>query len=279
MTKICVTGASGFVGTALCSALHARGFAVRGAVRSLHSFFSASGVEPVAVGNLDAATDWSSALAGVNCVIHCAARAHVMHETEADALAAYLSVNVDATRRLAEQAAGAGVRRFVYISSIKVNGETTDGLSHPFGDRDEVGELNAPPPEDPYSVSKWEAEQLLRVVSQEYWFRNSGSTTAAHLWSRCQGQSSALDEAGAIGYAVILGAVRNKRSLLIDNLVDLLIRCVDHPAAAGQTLLVSDGEDISTPDLLSHMAIALAMIPELAKRASAITTLHGQSLW
>ena len=87
MAKTLVTGASGFVGAALCSDLHARGFAVRGAVRSLHSFFPASGVEPVAVGNLDAATDWSSALAGVGCVIHCAARAHVMHETEADALA------------------------------------------------------------------------------------------------------------------------------------------------------------------------------------------------
>ena len=97
---ILVTGASGFVGAALCGALHARGFAVRGAVRSLHSSFPASGVQPVAVGNLDFATDWSSALAGVDCVIHCAARAHVMHETEADALAAYRSVNADGSRRL-----------------------------------------------------------------------------------------------------------------------------------------------------------------------------------
>ena len=147
---VAVTGASGFVGAALCGELHARGFAVRGTVRSLHSSFSASGVEPVEVANLDAATDWSSALVGVDCVIHCAARAHVMHETEADALAAYRSVNVDGSRRLAEQAAATGVRRLVYLSSIKVNGEQT-ALGAPLLFSD------APAPEDPYGVSKWEA--------------------------------------------------------------------------------------------------------------------------
>jgi len=114
--RVCVTGASGFVGAELCSELHTRGFAVRGAIRLLHSSHLASGVEFVAVGNLDAATDWSSALAGVDCVIHCAARAHVMHETEADALAAYRSVNVDGSRRLAEQAVASGVRRLVYLT-------------------------------------------------------------------------------------------------------------------------------------------------------------------
>ena len=103
--QILVTGASGFVGAALCRDLLARGLDVRGAVRSMHPSFSVSGIESVVVGNLDAATDWSSALPGVDCVIHCAARAHVMQETEVDALAAYRSVNVDGSQRLAEQAA------------------------------------------------------------------------------------------------------------------------------------------------------------------------------
>ena len=127
MNTVCVTGASGFVGTALCRELGARGFAVRAAVRSSHSAALASGIEPVAVGNLYAATDWSSALAGVDCVIHCAARAHVMHETEADALAVYRSANVDGSRRLAEQAVASGVRRLVYLSSIGVLGIQTNG--------------------------------------------------------------------------------------------------------------------------------------------------------
>ena len=110
MRNLLVTGANGFIGQSLCHALVESKHSVRGAVRSLHSSSLASGVEPVAVGNLDAATDWSSALAGVDCVIHCAARAHVMLETEADALAAYRSVNVDGSRRLAEQAVASGVR-------------------------------------------------------------------------------------------------------------------------------------------------------------------------
>ena len=156
--NVLVTGASGFVGAAICSGLHTSGFAVRGAIRSLHSSHLASNIEPVAVCNLDAATDWSWALAGVDCVIHCAARAHVMHETEADALAAYRSVNVDGSWHLAEQAAAAGVRRLVYLSSIGVLGIYTNGRG-PFFVSD------APKPVEDYAVSKWEAEQALWAVA------------------------------------------------------------------------------------------------------------------
>jgi len=271
---IAVTGAAGFVGAALCGELYSRGFAVRSVVRSLHSAEPASGVEQIAVSNLDAATDWSSALGGVDCVIHCAARAHVMHETEADALAAYRSVNVDGSRRLAEQAAAAGVRRLVYLSSIKVNGESTDGLPRPFGARND--EVN---PEDPYGVSKWEAEQALWAVAASTCLEVVVVRPPLVYGPSVKGNLARLLKLVRLGVPLPFGAVQNQRSLIgLDNLVDLLIRCVDHPAAAGQTLLVSDGEDISTPDLLRYMANALGRSASLLPVSVALLRLGGRAL-
>jgi len=271
---IAVTGAAGFVGAALCGELYSRGFAVRSVVRSLHSAEPASGVEQIAVSNLDAATDWSSALRGVDCVIHCAARAHVMHETEADALAAYRSVNVDGSRRLAEQAAAAGVRRLVYLSSIKVNGESTDGLPRPFGARND--EVN---PEDSYGVSKWEAEQALWAVAASTCLEVVVVRPPLVYGPNVKGNLARLLKLVRLGVPLPFGAVHNQRSLIgLDNLVDLLIRCVDHPAAAGQTLLVSDGEDISTPDLLRYMANALGRSARLLPMSVALLRLVGRAL-
>ena len=271
---IAVTGAAGFVGAALCGELYSRGFAVRSVVRSLHSAEPASGVEQIAVSNLDAATDWSSALGDVDCVIHCAARAHVMHETEADALAAYRSVNVDGSRRLAEQAAAAGVRRLVYLSSIKVNGESTDGLPRPFGARND--EVN---PEDPYGVSKWEAEQALWAVAASTCLEVVVVRPPLVYGPSVKGNLARLLKLVRLGVPLPFGAVQNQRSLIgLDNLVDLLIRCVDHPAAAGQTLLVSDGEDISTPDLLRYMANALGRSARLLPVSVALLRLVGHAL-
>jgi nucleoside-diphosphate-sugar epimerase len=249
-----------------------RGFAVRGAVRSLHSSFSVSGIEPVAVGNLDAATDWSSALAGVDCVIHCAARAHIMHETEADAFAAYRSVNVDGSRRLAEQAAAAAVRRLVYLSSIKVNGERT-ALGAPFLFSD------ASAPEDTYSVSKWEAEQALWAVAASTGLEVVVVRAPLVYGLGAKGNLARLLKLVRCGVPLPLGAAPNQRSLIgLDNLVDLLIRCVDHPAAAGQTFLVSDGEDLSTPDLLRHMAAAMGRSARLFPVPVSLLRLAGSAL-
>ena len=272
MKTVCVTGASGFVGDALCGEFHARGFGVRGAVRSLHSSISASGVQPVSVGNLDAATDWSSALAGVECVIHCAARAHVMHETEADALAAYRSVNVEGSRRLAEQAVASGVRRLVYLSSVKVNGEQT-AFGAPFLFSD------APAPEDPYGVSKWEAEQALWAVAANTGLEVVVVRPPLVYGPGAKGNLARLLKLVRSGVPLPLGAVQNQRSLIgLDNLVDLLIRCVYHPAAAGQTLLVSDGEDVSTPDLLRHMAAGLGRSARLLPVPVPLLRLAGRAL-
>lgn len=276
--RILITGSSGFVGRALCAELVERGVTVRGAVRSLNSVGDDSRVEFVAVGEIGAETDWSwgvdSRFCGnddeksgndvVDCVIHCAARAHVMHETESDALAAYRAVNVDGSRRLAEQAAAAGVRRLVYLSSIKVNGESTDGLPRPFGARNDEGEMDAPAPEDPYGLSKCEAEQALWEVAAKTGLEIVVVRPPLVYGPGVKGNFLRLLRWVARGVPLPLDAVYNQRSMVgLDNLVDLLIRCINHPAAAGQTFLVSDGQDLSTPELIRHLARAMNKSPRL----------------
>jgi len=235
---------------------------------------SADGLDVVAVGEVGAQTDWSAALQGVDCVIHCAARAHVMHETETEALAAYRAVNVAGTQRLAEQAATLGVRRLVYLSSIKVNGESTDGLPRPFGARDD--EVS---PEDPYGVSKWEAEQALWAVAANTGLEVVVVRPPLVYGPGVKGNLARLLKLVRFGVPLPFDSVHNQRSLIgLDNLVDLLIRCVDHPAAAGQTLLVSDGEDIATPDLLRHMANALGRSARLLPVPVPLLRLAGRAL-
>jgi nucleoside-diphosphate-sugar epimerase len=246
--KFCVTGASGFVGQALCSALQAAGNAVRAGVRSSNSLPATAGLEVAAVGEIGAQTDWSAALADVDCVIHCAARAHVMHETVTDALAAYRAVNVAGTQRLAEQASALGVRRLVFLSSIGVLGIHTNGRG-PFFVSD------APKPVEDYAISKWEAEQALMAVSAQTGLEVVVVRPPLVVGPGAKGNLLRLASLVARGLPLPLGAVHNQRSLVgLSNLVDVLRLCAVHPAAAGQTLLVSDGQDLSTPQLIRLMA-------------------------
>ena len=247
--RVLVTGTSGFVGRALCSTLLTKGYKVRAAVRSVNSIPPADGLDVVAVGDVGAQTDWSVPLSRVDCVIHCAARSHVMHETEADALLAYRAVNMAGTQRLAEQAAELGVRRLVFLSSIKVNGQQTV-IGSPFLFSD------TPVPEDPYGLSKWEAEQgLWAVLTQKTSLEVVVVRSPLVYGPRVKGNLLRLLGWVAHGMPLPLRAVRNQRSLIgLSNLVDLLLRCVEHPAAAGQTFLVSDGHDLSTPQLIQLMA-------------------------
>src|SRR5690554_957115 len=253
--RVLITGATGFVGSRLLDRLLADGYSVTGAAR-----WSAGNLDvPVfLMGELSGGQDWAAALAGQDVVVHCAARVHVMAETAADPLAAFREVNVNATLNLARQAAAAGVRRFIFLSSIKVNGELTEP-GRPFTSHD------SPSPADPYAVSKAEAEAgLLQVAKQTgmalvivrpvlvYGPGVKGNFQRMMLWVER-------------GRLLPLGAVDNRRSLVaLDNLVDLIATCVDHPAAAGQIFLVSDGKDLSTPEMLRHMGQALGRPVRLA---------------
>jgi len=274
---ILVTGASGFVGSALCATLVQRSIAVRGAVRSLDRVVGREieGVEWVAVGDIDTMTDWRMALQGVDCVIHCAARAHVMGDSSLSSLPLYRSLNVAGSQRLAEQAAEAGVRRLIYVSSIKVNGERTlrnrrknarytngDGL--PDHSSTKFTASDTPAPVDAYGISKWEAEQAIHAVAEQTGLEWVVVRPPLVYGPGVKGNLARLLTLIERGVPLPLATVDNRRSLVgLDNLIDLLIHCIDHPAAAGERLLVADGEDLSTADLLRKLATAMNRHPSL----------------
>ncbi len=249
--KVLVTGAAGFVGLALVVRLVDTGrFSVTAAVRRGPCELLAR-VEQIVTGDLTPNMDWEKMLPGVDAVVHLAARVHVMQDEAADSLAEFRKVNVDGTMNLARHAAAASVRRFVFISSIKVNGESTS-LERAFTADD------VPAPQDPYGISKHEAEQRLRQLAAE-----SGMEVVIIRPSLVYGPGVRANFQNMMrwlkrGVPLPLGAIHNKRSLVaLDNLVDLIIICLDHPIAANQTFLVADGEDLSTTELLRRMGVAL----------------------
>lgn len=196
---------------------------------------------------IDGGTDWRDALQGASVVIHLAARVHVMHESAADPLAEFRKVNVEGAEHLARSAAAAGVKRLVYVSSIKVNGEETIGGQI-------YSEASAPSPKDPYGVSKWEAEQALQRVAAETGLEVVIIRPPLVYGIGVKGNLAQMLSAVSRRIPLPFAAVRNQRSLIyVGNLVDALISCSIHPAAAGKTYLVCDGEDISTPELLNSL--------------------------
>lgn len=200
------------------------------------------------VEDISAATDWSGAFAGVAVVVHLAARVHVMWDVVEDPLTAFREVNVAGTRRLAEQAVALGARRMVFVSSVKVNGENTPpGAVFSWND--------IPAPQDPYGLSKWEAEQAMWKVAKRTGLEVVVVRPPLVYGPGVKGNFARLLQGVRRGVPLPFGLVENRRSLVgLDNLVDLLIRCVGHPQAAGQTFLVSDGKDLSTPELIRSMA-------------------------
>lgn len=256
MSGILLTGATGFVGCAVLTRASRDERDVRIAVRNQSSVRSGD-TESVVVGDLDVNTDWSVALHERDVVIHSAARVHVMDDQSADPLAEFRKVNVDGTLHLARQAAAAGVKRFIFISSIKVNGEGT-ALDQPYT------ALDRPAPQDPYGVSKMEAEQGLREIAQQTGMEVVIIRPVLVYGPGVKANFRSMMNWLNKGVPLPLGTIHNKRSLVsLDNLVDLIVTCIDHPAAANQTFLVSDGDDLSTTEMLRRMGEALGKRPRL----------------
>lgn len=250
--KILVTGANGFIGRELCNALIEKGYIVRGTVRSKESAESLpDNVEPVIIGPIGPDTYWSDALKEIDVIIHLAARVHVMNETAPDPLAAFRQVNTQGTEHLARTASSVGVQRLVYISSVKVNG---DGRIEPYAVQDE------PDPQDPYAVSKYEAEQALHRIAGETGMEIVVIRPPLVYGHGVGGNFLRLLEAVHRGIPLPFASINNLRSFIyLGNLVDSIITCINHSKASGQTYLVSDGEDVSTPELIKRLAKALGV--------------------
>lgn len=246
---VLITGANGFIGRELCSQLSRQGWQVRAAVRAGRAMPSA--FDTVTVDSIDEKTDWSQALENIDAVIHLAGRAHVVKDCATDPLADFRRINVEGTRNLARKAANAGVRRFVFISSIKVNGENTP-LGRPYTAADQ------PAPADPYGISKYEAEEALRRLASESEMEVVIIRPPLVYGPGVQGNFLTMMRWLDKGIPLPLGLVSNKRTLVaLDNLVDLIITCIKHPAAANQTFLAGDSEDLSTTELLKRLGGAL----------------------
>lgn len=247
MTRVLITGAGGFVGQQLCPALEKAGFDVVSVFRAGQRG-SEKGARKALYGIvIDAATDWRDELTDVDVVVHLAAKVHVMNDDESDGLATYRAVNVEGTRNLAVQAAQCGVKRFVFLSSIKVNGERTS--ERPF-----VAD-QPPAPEDFYATSKLEAEISLRKVEEETGMQVVIIRPPLVYGPGVKGNLAALSRMIEKGIPMPLGSLSNRRDLVsVFNLCDLIRVCCLHPEAAGNTFLVSDGESISTTDLIQLMS-------------------------
>ena len=224
--------------------------------------------------SLDDVEAMKVALNGYSAIVHTAARAHVMHESGSEPLAEYRRVNTDITLSLAKAAVSAGVRRFIFISSIKVHGEGSV-LDFPYRTSD------VPMPIDPYGISKLEAEQGLMKLAVETGLEVVIIRPPLIYGPGVKGNFASLIKLMRKGLPLPLGAIHNKRSLVgIDNLVDLIIRCIDHPAAANQVFLAGDGEDLSTTELLRGVAEAMGrparLIPVPAGLLNLGATLLGK---
>jgi nucleoside-diphosphate-sugar epimerase len=249
--KVLVTGALGFVGSALCNHLVSRDFDVVATVRNL-SDASVPSVEYRIVTEMSSTTGWSDALAGVQTVIHCAARVHVMRDHAQDPLTEFRRVNTLGPEILARAAAHCGVKRLVFLSSIKVNGESAPPDA-PFD------QTSPTKPQDPYAISKWEAEQALTRVAAETGLEVVVLRCPLVYGPGVKGNFLRLLQVVDRGIPLPFALAKNRRSLIyLDNLTSAIATCLTHPAAAaGKTYLVSDGEDVSTAELIACIAQAL----------------------
>lgn len=263
-----VTGANGFVGMPLCATMNNCGHMVLAAVRSNADTFCNG--KFALVGEIDCSTNWIDALCNVDVVVHLAARVHVMRDHVANPLEEFRKVNVAGTEHLARSAVVNGVKRFVYVSSVKVNSEET---SSDFA----LTETSSTDPQDPYGISKCEAEQVLHRIASETGLEVVIVRPPLVYGPGVKGNFAQMLKVLAKGIPLPLASVHNQRSLVyVENLVDALVVCATHPAAAGQTYLVSDGEDISTPDLLRQLGAVMGHPARLLPCPPALLKLAGR---
>jgi nucleoside-diphosphate-sugar epimerase len=272
-SHLLVTGANGFVGKVLCKELLKHNYSVRAAIRRGVIFDDCS--DTVTIPVIGADTDWNAALADVDVVIHLAARVHIMNDSVSNPLAEFRKTNVDATLILAKQAVTAGVKRFIFISSVKVNGEFTN-IGEPFKETD------LPMPNDFYGLSKYEAEQGLLALAKE-----TGLEVVIIRPPLIYGPGVKANFASMLrvlkkGLPLPLGAIHNKRSFVyIGNLVSLLLLCINHPRAVNQIFFVSDGQDLSTTELLKICANAFNikawLIPVPSRLIAVVASVLGKS--
>lgn len=285
--KVLITGANGFIGRALCVRMLDEGWNVRGTVRHLKKLNSfPAGVNAIQVESIGPDTDWSKALLDVNCVVHLAANVHIMKKTPFDSLTTIHKVNVKGSEHLAREAASANVKRFVYMSSVKVNGEGTEAG----GQKSEVryrkaqlkmafSENDNPEPRDAYGISKWEAEQVLQEIAEETGMEIVILRSPLVYGPNVKANFLRLLKVVDYGIPLPLASIKNRRSFIyLENLIDAVVTCIIDSKASGQTYFVSDGEDVSTPELVRRISSALGkptrlfpFPPILLKMAGIIT--------
>ncbi len=251
MKRAIITGATGFIGAALCKKLTISGWSVLGFIQTNENITPGHNIELISGFKLETSNMPKNSFINTQCLIHTAARVHVMQDSTVDLLHEFRKVNVEGTLRLAKQAAAAGVKRFILLSSVKVHGESSQ-IGQPFRESDQVV------PESPYALSKYEAELKLMEIAK---------TTSMELviirpplvyGAGAKGNFRILLNWIQKGIPLPLGAINNRRSFVgIDNLVDFIITCLEHPKAANQIFFVSDGEDLSTTELLKRAAMAM----------------------
>jgi len=244
--KILITGQNGFIGKALFNLLQQQGHKVQGTVRSEQK----TDKDIVAVGDISSTTNWTEALKDIESVIHLANRAHVLNDKSKDLLTVFRQVNVDGTIQLAKQAVESGVKRFIFVSSIKVNGEFTDQKPFNVNDR--------PDPQDPYAISKLEAENALRKISKKSSMEVIIIRPPLVYGQGVKGNFQRLTRLVELGVPLPFASINNKRSLIsLDNLIQILAKSISYPALANQILLVADEQDLSTPELIRKIATSI----------------------
>jgi len=270
VSKIFVTGASGFIGQSICKHLINSKYTVCGGVRDKTSIPNTSMIKYLNVGDIALQKNWKNILAGYDCVIHCAGRAHVINEIKINSLETYRLINLKSTAELAKQCSIAGVKRMIFLSSIGVLGSNTNNRK-PFLYSDK------PNPTENYALSKYEAEQELFKISKETGLEIVVIRPPLVYGPFAPGNLKRLIRIISYGIPLPFGLINNKKSLIgIDNLIDFITLCIEHPSAVGKTFLVSDNEDISTPDLISSIAYNMGRSTRLFPLPIALLKLSSQ---